>query len=189
MARYGLIGGGLRTAGGLVGAAGASNALGYAGDYADRKLHRDYIGDTGRFVGGLFGYGAGRNYAGGVSKRLAETLVRQGDKLRRTPFNAIKDILKNKDVRRFVLGNNQLVRYSVGQYNGTTPTSVGDSGFQGDPVDIFFGRGNSPALYLKTNYEIPSPFKKYVSENYPGRRIDVYRLNKKPNKHTLDLDE
>ena len=59
-ATYGLLGGGLRVGSGLAGSKVGEYAFGKAGDYGDKKLNTNFLGTTGRILGGFAGYGAGR---------------------------------------------------------------------------------------------------------------------------------
>lgn len=58
-ATYGLIGGGARLLGGTAGSTVGSLGLGALGDVTDKKLNTNFLGDTGRILGGLAGFGAG----------------------------------------------------------------------------------------------------------------------------------
>lgn len=65
---YGLWGGLGRIGGGFAGSAAGSWGLGKAGDYADKKLGTNWIGTTGRIVGGFAGFVPGMNlgYKGAI---------------------------------------------------------------------------------------------------------------------------
>ena len=56
---YGPLVGGLRLAAGSAGAAGGSYVVGKVGDFADKMIGTNWIGDTGRLLGGFAGFGAG----------------------------------------------------------------------------------------------------------------------------------
>lgn len=56
---YGPLVGGLRLTAGSAGAAGGSYVVGKVGDFADKMIGTNWIGDTGRLLGGFAGFGAG----------------------------------------------------------------------------------------------------------------------------------
>ena len=56
-----MLGGLSRIAGGFEGSALGSYGLGKVGDYADSKLGTNWIGNTGRIIGGFVGFGPGMN--------------------------------------------------------------------------------------------------------------------------------
>lgn len=68
---YGLLGGGARLLGGSLTAGVGSYALGKAGDYADKQFDTDFLGKTGRVVGGFAGFGAGMGATTPILRRLA----------------------------------------------------------------------------------------------------------------------
>lgn len=88
---YGPLVGALRLGAGSAGAAGGSYVAGKAGDFADKKLGTNWIGDTGRLLGGFAGFGAGmksttpllqraaaRNISLGVPKETFVSLRKEG---------------------------------------------------------------------------------------------------------------
>lgn len=70
-ATYGLLGGAARLAGGMTGSAVGSWGLGKVGDWADNRLGTNWMGTTGRIVGGFAGFGAGMGATTPVLRRLA----------------------------------------------------------------------------------------------------------------------
>ena len=56
---YGPLVGALRLGAGTAGSAAGSYVVGKAGDFADKKLGTNWIGNTGRVLGGFAGFGAG----------------------------------------------------------------------------------------------------------------------------------
>lgn len=62
-ATYGLLGGAARLAGGMAGSAVGSWGLGKVGDWADNRLGTNWMGTTGRIVGGFAGWSPGSNFA------------------------------------------------------------------------------------------------------------------------------
>ena len=75
---YGPLVGALRLGTGSAGAAGGSYLVGKAGDFADKKLGTNWIGDTGRLLGGFAGFGAGMKTTTPLLQRAAARNISLG---------------------------------------------------------------------------------------------------------------
>lgn len=123
------------------------------------------------FVGGV---GLLKTTGNGI-KRGLEVLVRQGDQLFKDTSKTVRNLLKNRDVYKYVLLNNPEAAYKTGLYNGTL-SSLNKGGFKGDPVDMFFGKGYDQTKYREAKDQSYSVFYNYIKKNYPRKNIKVYEI-------------
>ena len=75
---YGPVAAGLRFGAGSAAGAVGSTALGAAGDYADKKLNTNFLGTTGRILGGFAGFGAGMKATTPLLQRAAARNITLG---------------------------------------------------------------------------------------------------------------
>lgn len=108
-ATYGLLGGAARLAGGMAGSAVGSWGLGKVGDWADNRLGTNWMGTTGRIVGGFAGFGVGMGATTPVLRKLAtkgvtlhipqETFMKlRSEGFHKNADRVIKSLFKTKHV-------------------------------------------------------------------------------------------
>lgn len=68
---YGLLGGGLRLGTGMAGSKAGEYVLGKGGDWADKQLNTNFLGTTGRIVGGLGGWIGGSSTTTPLFRKMA----------------------------------------------------------------------------------------------------------------------
>lgn len=159
-ATYGLLGGGLRLGAGTATGYLGEKGLGTAGDYADKKLGTNWIGNTGRIVGGFAGFGVGSNLVNRGLRGLAtrgitmhmpqETFMKlRGEGLAR----AANKIFNTKTVP---IGGKEISITPTSSDNGKTywrlferPSKINTAETQGRPKDMRFDYNLSEADYKK----------------------------------------
>ena len=68
---YGLLGGGLRLGAGIAGSKIGEESLGAVGNYIDTKAGTNWVGPTGKFIGGFAGYGVAQAPVNASLRKLA----------------------------------------------------------------------------------------------------------------------
>ena len=155
---YGPLVGALRLGTGSAGAAGGSYVAGKAGDFADKKLGTNWIGDTGRLLGGFAGFGAGmksttpllqraaaRSLSLGIPKETFVNLRKEG--LSGEVTRALNRNVKNTSLNTPEFRDNQLYEFlktvltDPTQLVHVSPNLISESRFVENPTAARLGFG------------------------------------------------
>ena len=122
-------------------------------------------------------------YPSGVADRLAEAVLRTGD-YARSPYK-LKEQLLNKKALTYILNPNapKSLAYDLPyKYSGEI-ANFHKGAHEGDIVDQFLGKAPVPGARYG---EIPSIFRKYVKEKYPGKNIPTVNIGEARSNFSLD---
>ena len=132
MKMNGIITGALRTVGGLAGSAGGSELVGRIGDKIDAATGSANYGNTGRILGGVFGYGVGSAATGAVTNSVQNNIKWLNTKVPIDPdemyfFGAPDNVVE--EAKTWAPKNYQILfdkaRHAVGKLKYTLPRNNG----------------------------------------------------------------
>ena len=173
---YGLLGGGLRIGVGITGSKAGEYVLGKGGDWADKQLNTNFLGTTGRIIGGLamYPFGSSVGYKGALN--LAEKFPRfaRFGSTNRFRSDIIGNAL-NKSIGKTTFYNIPVYHATdyIGNGNDLRPYGPADAGLhvgtdRSPATDILKTRANKPGTIYEGVYTYTNHTKPYQLDVDPG---------------------